>query len=151
MKICKRCLVKKSNKSFTVNNARMDNLEDRCRDCISEIRRNNYDPVKAKKQWRKNKYSTPEYAEDRRLRAAYGITKKVRDYMARQINYLCEICNERISLVVDHDHITGLVRGLLCARCNRGLGHFDDNVELLTKAVEYIRLKTEQNNTEFAG
>lgn len=39
---------------------------------------------------------------------------------------------------VDHDHETGKIRGLLCHRCNVGLGHFADNVQILTDAVLYL-------------
>jgi hypothetical protein len=42
------------------------------------------------------------------------------------------------SLAVDHDHETGEIRGLLCSRCNNGIGHFGDNVELMKKAIEYL-------------
>lgn len=54
----------------------------------------------------------------------------------------CAICgrppkNQRLS--VDHDHKTGLVRGLLCWTCNhRVLGNVRDNVELLMKAAAYL-------------
>ena len=41
-------------------------------------------------------------------------------------------------LVVDHDHMTGKIRGLLCATCNRGIGLLQDNPSLLTKAATYL-------------
>lgn len=53
-------------------------------------------------------------------------------------NLLCAICNEEKFLVVDHNHKNGEVRGLLCNKCNIGLGHFNDNVSLLNSAIKYV-------------
>lgn len=55
----------------------------------------------------------------------------------------CVICGDGGSLVVDHDHKTGKIRGMLCNHCNRGLGHFRDDPLLLEFAAEYIRQTTE--------
>lgn len=54
----------------------------------------------------------------------------------------CAICKRTytVRLAVDHDHVTGKVRGLLCGNCNRALGYFKDNVEVIQKAVEYVEL-----------
>ena len=51
----------------------------------------------------------------------------------------CVICGDEGSVVVDHDHRTGRVRGPLCQRCNMGLGHFRDNPDLLELAAKYLR------------
>lgn len=52
---------------------------------------------------------------------------------------LCAICKHSLKKAnVDHDHSSGLVRGLLCARCNRALGRFGDSLVLLRAAVKYL-------------
>lgn len=51
----------------------------------------------------------------------------------------CQICGEQERLVIDHDHETGLMRGLLCYRHNTGIGLFKDNPEHLLKAADYLR------------
>jgi hypothetical protein len=50
----------------------------------------------------------------------------------------CVICGNDEKLVVDHDHTTGAVRGMLCNHCNRGLGHFRDDPMLLEFAAQYL-------------
>lgn len=50
----------------------------------------------------------------------------------------CVICGSREPLVVDHDHKTGMIRGMLCNHCNRGLGHFRDDPSLLEFARIYL-------------
>lgn len=70
--------------------------------------------------------------------------------MIKNQNYKCAICGEEVFLFgdlknrnkvahVDHDHETGEVRGLLCDKCNRGLGFFRDNPEYLLKAASYLK------------
>lgn len=47
-------------------------------------------------------------------------------------------CSKELDLHVDHNHTTGEIRGLLCGLCNRGLGSFFDDPELLSKAIQYL-------------
>ena len=71
----------------------------------------------------------------------YGVPLDVyRAKLAAQ-NGLCAICGGppgKRSLNVDHDHVNGRVRDLLCATCNVGIGVMRDNPELLRKAADYI-------------
>jgi hypothetical protein len=55
----------------------------------------------------------------------------------------CAICGKhqnefKQALAVDHSHVTGKIRGLLCFKCNRGLGCFNDNVNDIEKAITYL-------------
>jgi hypothetical protein len=51
---------------------------------------------------------------------------------------LCLICRAAPPAAVDHDHVTGRVRGILCGDCNTGMGQLDDNPWLLRRAIEYL-------------
>lgn len=80
--------------------------------------------------------------EDRRenLRS-YGISLEDYDAMFTAQGGCCAICKSepvRRRLDVDHCHTTGVVRGLLCPKCNRGIGYFNDNPQLLAAAAAYV-------------
>ena len=67
----------------------------------------------------------------------HGLTVgAAREY--RQSVGCCEICGGIQRLSVDHSHTTGTVRGVLCHRCNVGLGMFKDNIESLRSAINYL-------------
>lgn len=54
----------------------------------------------------------------------------------------CQMCGDEAKLCVDHDHTSGRVRGLLCHRCNIGLGYFGDDITRLEGAIEYLKRTT---------
>lgn len=60
-------------------------------------------------------------------------------------NYSCAICNQAFEdkrANVDHNHATGYVRGLLCAKCNQGLHYLESLGDWLVKAQEYLQKET---------
>jgi hypothetical protein len=50
----------------------------------------------------------------------------------------CSICGSTKRMHIDHDHKTGLYRGMLCGKCNNAIGLFNDNKELLANAIKYL-------------
>lgn len=58
--------------------------------------------------------------------------------MVRVQKGACAICKQTKKLVVDHNHTTKQIRGLLCSTCNLGLGMFQDNMDLLESAIRYL-------------
>ncbi len=77
-----------------------------------------------------------------KLQRAFGINADQYEAMLVEQNHACAICGKldicKRALAVDHCHTTKRVRGLLCTNCNMALGKFQDDVELVKKAVEYL-------------
>ena len=74
----------------------------------------------------------------------YGISLEEFEILLDKQQGMCAICGRPWGAGrndgVDHDHKTGVVRGLLCTMCNAGLGHFSDDVELMRKAISYLEV-----------
>lgn len=92
----------------------------------------------AKKTLTARNSRTPDMNRDIQLRATYGISLADKRNMELDQRGACKICKSLKPLVVDHDHSTGTIRGLLCDNCNKGLGMFVDNQELLRRAAIYL-------------
>jgi hypothetical protein len=73
------------------------------------------------------------------MKRKYGLTIEDWNILVEQQNGLCGICREKPPECVDHDHVTGMVRGLLCKWCNSNLGAFGDNIEGLERAIAYLK------------
>jgi len=84
------------------------------------------------------------------LKRAYNITPEDYYRMFESQKSVCAICKggsgRRSKLDVDHDHQTGVVRGLLCSRCNIAIGRFEDNPVYLRQAAEYLETCTQKKN-----
>lgn len=83
---------------------------------------------------------TQRQADNRKYRLVqYGLTPDdYEELMCRQQGR-CAICQRESSrLYIDHCHVTGVVRGLLCLACNVGLGQFQDDPERISRAITYL-------------
>lgn len=82
----------------------------------------------------------------------YGITIEDYDAQLNKQSWVCALCGRKCSwqdnLSVDHCHKSGANRGLLCSKCNKGLGLFEDNIEVLKLAVNYLQKGGIWNDTE---
>ena len=98
---------------------------------------------KAKMQW------TPRKQSSYKLMSNYGLTQEDYTNMLATQNGVCAICKCAETaksnagyvknLAVDHCHVTGKVRGLLCHDCNTGIGKLKDNISLLESAIKYLK------------
>lgn len=140
---CRRCYEDKPLDDFSSNRSRPDGLHTWCRSCCNIYQRRRYhDPST---EWRERRRTS---SRKNRLKYLYGIEYDLLMVLYEQQEGCCAICGEagsapaqgktRSVLVVDHDHETGEVRGLLCRRCNTGLGGLGDSVEILVKAASYL-------------
>jgi hypothetical protein len=120
MKTCTDCKEKKPTSEFNIH-------ESKCKPCKAAWTKENipYDPERRKRYYR----NTWRFK-------LYGITRE-------QFNSMntgqCDICAHEFSRAyIDHNNVTGKVRGILCQQCNAALGFFMDDPEIILKAAAYL-------------
>jgi hypothetical protein len=96
-----------------------------CRDCVNAAAR-----AKGRRT----------YSAEGHRRWTYGMDQSEFDWLLHSQGGTCPVCRrELVKPVVDHDHRTGAIRGLLCGPCNRGIGHFLDDPGRCVRAALYLR------------
>ena len=133
MKRCSGCKIQKAFDCYRKDKKAKDGYRHSCKDC--------------QRKWNNSyKKSHPPSKATRRnetLKHKYGITTTQYEQMLQAQKGLCKICEQVCTsgkrLAVDHCHSTNKVRGLLCRKCNLGIGNFRDTPELLEKAADYLR------------
>ena len=99
-------------------------------------------------QWQKDHPESFARSQLRGKLGRYGLSIEDYNALLEAQGGLCAICGQAETmkrggvtwdLSVDHDHDTGVVRGLLCIACNHGLGRFRDDPRLLEAAIAYLR------------
>ena len=160
-KICSRCKKKKLLSEFCVRGDSKDGLSYWCGDCRKKYYRAegrkeiNRQASKKHHKTEKGKITQKRAAQKyhgtakaklkyrrKNLKNSYGLTLEQYDKMVEDQGEVCAICGEiNVSghrLLVDHDHKTGKVRGLLCYRCNFGMGFIDDE-NFVNRAKKYLK------------
>jgi hypothetical protein len=144
-KVCNKCQVEKPITEFYARNKSKGHLglKYMCKTCENEKGRLKYhaeykhEPAHYKKQY------------VRKIQKQYGITEEEYTLLWENTKGVCKICNATmesalfkntrgVRAVVDHCHKTGDIRGIICHKCNGGLGQFDDDLENLKRAVQYL-------------
>ena len=132
-KKCPKCSKSKRLSSFSKNKGKRFGLSAYCKSCDSAYR-NKYNKV--------HREERTLYRHKRDVKVLYGLSYERYEQMYREQKGFCALCEtpsvDGKRLSVDHNHKTGAIRGLLCTKCNTGLGAFNDSPKLLYKAVEYL-------------
>ena len=116
------------------------------RDHVLERQKTYYQNNKEKIIERSKKYLSSHKNEKRNgdLRRKFGTSLDYYNELYEKQHGLCAICGKKETregyiLAVDHDHVTGKIRGLLCNNCNTGIGLLQDSYDILISASEYIK------------
>ncbi len=146
--------------NFSKDRKRPDGLTPHCKSCLKLFRDENKEQRNATiKKWRENNPGKlQKYRKDsaqkncermkqwrvkNRLVKLYNITNEDWAKMFEDQGGKCKICfthakDLKRGLCVDHDHMIGNVRGLLCHVCNKAIGLFKDDVSLMQRAISYV-------------
>lgn len=140
MKTCPKCRTSKSTDDFHRHAGTKDGLQSRCKECQKADtyawRARNPEAVKAVQA--KSYARRGRHTQRHRL---YGLSREDYESAVSAQSGVCAICHlppDREVLDVDHDHTTGMFRGLLCRACNTALGKFKDSQVLLALAIAYL-------------
>lgn len=159
-KNCTVCKLNKSTKEFCFDKRMKLKLSSKCKACnylkLKEWRAKNRLKVNESNKAYKKRH--PEQTRQHRLKHSkiyykktgwkkrilkrYGISYTTFESMKLEQKNKCAICDkEEVELHIDHCHKTGKIRGLLCQKCNTGIGLLGDDLLILNKAVKYLNEK----------
>lgn len=153
VKICKKCKEEypATIEFFHRNNASKDGLAYRCKKCRKEYNISHYNRNRQKIQKVHRKYQKKNndriYKQRKesgkdweyKLKHLYGLSLEEYNNMLNKQKNKCLICGINKKLDIDHNHKNGKVRGLLCQKCNKGIGLLKENELILFNSIKYLR------------
>lgn len=127
-----------------------------CKSCEKELPLSAFSVGERKNPWRMGnlkfirgrcKPCMVQYVRVRKLARKYGLSPEQFQAMKNAQDYKCYLCGRQLKdkgtrleqPCIDHNHVTDKVRKLLCFMCNAGLGMFEENQEVLAKAIAYLK------------
>jgi len=131
--LCSCCKIPKTKENTSVNKNR--GFHAYCKLC---------DKARASKYYYANKHTQRSKNTYRkgRLKYTYNITPEEYEKMFIQQKGCCAICinpcEQNKHLYIDHCHVTGKIRGLLCNNCNLGIGNLKHDISILQNAIKYL-------------
>ncbi|MEW2359915.1 endonuclease VII domain-containing protein [Spirillospora sp. NPDC029432] len=134
MKYCPRCQEIKATADFPRNRSSKSGVGGYCKPCYAQVVVENRE---------RNHGSTRNYF----YKLRYGVTEEQVDAHRRAQGGICPICLRVPAAHVDHDHETGLFRGLLCFRCNGALGQFEDDPWRMRECADYLEGRSSHSRT----
>lgn len=143
-KVCNKCGIPKPFDEFYKQKHGKFGLSGKCKSCCTEYFKNRYknNPERVKEINENYHKRNPDAKRKTFIKYNYGITLDEYNDLLEKQNYSCGICGTseiKRNFDVDHSHENDKIRGLLCPKCNKGIGLFNDDIELLTKAINYLK------------
>lgn len=140
-KTCTKCNETKPLTEFYKDSQKQSGYRPDCKDCNKQVSSEYAKRNRTKVNLNNMKYKT-------------GVDKNLYNSLLLEQDNKCAICGcsqeengKRFS--IDHSHNSLLIRGLLCNKCNQGLGYFNDNIEILNKAIIYLQNNISLRNLRY--
>lgn len=169
-KRCTQCKELRLTSEFHRDKSRQFGLSDACKKCnkerASKYRKKNLQKArssvnKSHKKYYKSKYENrvKEWRSKNKHRIyfyqtkhQYGITEELFKNLLLTQRNKCATClilfEGKIKACVDHNHLNGKVRGLLCKKCNSAIGFAQDDSKILERMADYVRHERDNSSTQ---
>lgn len=152
MKTCSTCKTDKPLNEFHNSLKLAKGLSVRCKVCANKATRLSYNENNSWNLIKSREYraNNPDAGRNAKFKYKYGISLNDYNEILERQGFTCAICqvlySPKYKLDVDHNHVTGKVRGLLCRSCNLAIGQLKDSPIILSRAAAY--LQTEESTLD---